>query len=291
MAARLSLLGLVALAAACSPGPGRAPVFADAAVRPEAGVIDAGFFDSGVNDAAVVPFDAGPPPEFPFTGVFGIVDDANPLFAREVQGQLHLVVGAFPYTYVGTIDEAGRVDVSSAELAGSGCTINGITGTYARTDALYDLQHVTCNARGETVESRLQGAFTADYDGTWSGAYAVRMEVVTDVMGCLGLGALEDPGLWSLSLLGDGSVAIFVAEDPLAAGVVYFGRARPDRTSFTALQHLDANANGPQVSMQGMMALPMNDVPASFSGRRDVFLPETACTVSVAYVAERVAAP
>ena len=219
------------------------------------------------------------------------MDSPASLFAREVQGHLHVVIGDFPYTYLGTIDEAGRVDLFSPELSASGCPEPRLTGTYSRPDALHSLLHETCNARGEPIRAELRGGFVADFDPRLSGEYEVEMQVTSDVTGCIGLGPVPERGRWGLDLLGDATLAVFVAEDPVGPPAVYFGRAQPDLSAFTATHHLDATANGPQVAMQARVeAVSAND-PVRLVGSRDVFLPATGCTFSVGFEATRVAGP
>lgn len=292
---RAWLLAPLALVA-CSPGVGRDPVYPDAAVRAEAGVPDvgppdAGSADAGPRDVPVFLPDSGPRPRFPFTGVFSILDDPASLFAREVQGRLHIVVGDFPYTYVGTIDEDGAVDLGSTELTASGCPEPRITGTYSREDTLHMLLHETCNGRGEPVSANLRGGFVADFDPAVSGEYEVRMQVVTDPMGCFGLGPVPQAGRWGLDVLSDRTLAVFVAYDPVGPPAVYFGRAQANLSSFTAVHHLDAQVNGPQVAMSAQLVQPTANDPVQMIGTRDVYLPDTGCTFSVSFEATRVAAP
>ena len=290
------LAALILLAAGCTDGPGRPPVFADAAVRPEAGATDVGFEDAGFEDAGprdvpvFVP-DSGPPPAYPFTGQFGILNDSSPLFAREVQGRLHLVVGGFPFNYVGTIDEAGRVAVASAELAASGCPEPKITGRYARADTTFQLVHQTCNGQGQTVRSELTGAFFQGFVPEVSGTYEVRMGVTQDPTNCFGLGPVGPSGWWGLSVAADRTVALFVADDPVGPPAVYFGRATGDLSSFSALHHLDAAPNGPQMAAQVQLSQPTALDPVQITGTRDVFHPDTGCTFSVAFSGVRVDAP
>ncbi len=289
----LSLLSLVA----CSPGVGRAPVFADAAVVAEAGVTDsgpadAGFVDSGPRDVPVFFPDAGPPPPaYDFTGVYGILNSSDLLFAREVRGQLHLVVGAFPYTYTGSIDGSGEVDLISPELANSQCPEARITGRFSRSDTLFQLEHQTCNTSGEPLNGQIRGGFARNYDDRVSGEYEVRMAVTVDATNCIGLGVVQDSGYWGVSLLDDRTVAVFVAEDPLGAPAVYFGRAQQNLSGFDALQHFDAATNGAQFSMRAQIDLISALEPVRISGTRDVFLPETGCTFTVNFEATRIQAP
>lgn len=290
------LCGLLTVVS-CSPGVGRSPVFPDAAVRPEAGIADsgppdAGFVDAGPRDVPVFLPDTGPPPPlYDFTGSYGILNSSDALFAREVRGELHLVIGAFPYTYTGTIDAAGQVDLTSPELANSGCPEARITGTFSRPDTLFDLQHQTCNTAGEPLNGQIRGGFASNYDDRVSGEYEVRMEVINDVTNCIGLGVLSDPGYWGVSVLSDRTIAVFVAEDPAAAPAVYFGRAQQDLSGFDALQHLDAAANGSQFAMRARIELISALDPVRIVGTRDVFRPGTGCTFTVSFEASRISAP
>lgn len=292
---RRALAGLVALAAGCSPGVGRDPSYPDATVRAEAGVgeagfPDAGFADTGPRDVPVFLPDSGPPPSFPFTGVFGILGDNASLFAREVQGRLHVVIGDYPYTYVGTIGEGGAVDLVSTELQGSGCSGARIFGTYSRADALHALTHETCNNQLEPLRSQIQGGFLADYDPQISGEYEVTMQVTSDVTNCFGLGPVAETGRWGLNMLGDRSLAVFVADDPVGPPAVYFGRAQAGLAGLTAAHHLDANPTGQQVAMQARIEQIDSTQPVRLIGTRDVYL-STGCTFTVAFEATRVAAP
>jgi len=287
---------LLLVAVGCSPGVGRDPVFPDAMVRLEAGVIDVGPADAGVKDSGPqdVPVflpDSGPAPSFPFTGVFGILGDPSPLFAREVQGMLHVVIGDFPYTYIGTIDEAGQVDLRSAELAGSNCTQARITGTYARADALHDLLHQTCNAQGGPVSAEIRGGFNGDYDARVSGEYEVEVTVTGDVSNCFGLGTIPDKGAWGVSLLPDRTIAVFTARDPVGPAVAYFGRAETDLSGFSALHHLDASGTGTQFAMTARFEQPSALDPMQIVGTRDLILPDLGCTLSASFVGTRVTAP
>lgn len=288
--------GLALAASACSPGVGRDPVFPDATVRVEAGVpdvgfVDAGFRDAGPQDVPVFLPDAGPPARYPFTGVFGILGDPSLLYAREVQGRLHVVVGGFPYSYVGTISEAGQVDLRSPELEASNCTIPVLRGTYSRPDALHDLLHQTCNAQGQAISSQLRGGFIQDYDAQVSGEYEVQTRVTTDIMNCMGLGPIPETGHWGVNLLSDGTIAVFVAWDPVRANMVYFGRAQGDLSAFTALNYATADTGGTQYAMQARFEQLTALDPVRILGSRDVYLPQEGCTVSVAFEATRVAGP
>lgn len=281
---------------ACSPGVGRDPVYPDATVTPEAGPQDAlpkdvGFADAGPRDVDVFTPDATPLPSFPFTGVFGILDDSAPLFAREVQGRLQIVVGDFPYVYVGTIDESGAVDLGSGELSASGCPEPRIHGTYSRSDALFMLDHETCNAQGQPVASEIRGGFRNDFESTVSGEYDVQMQVVTDASGCFGLGPIPETGRWGLSALPDGTLSMFVAHDPVGPPAVYFGRVNSAGSAFAATHHLDAASNGPQLAMQARFDQPTANDPLKVIGTRDVIRPADGCTFSVAFEATRLASP
>lgn len=292
---RLGALGLLA-AAACSPGPGRDPVFPDAGARPEAGPIDAGAPDAAPRDAgpADVPVflpDAGPSPAFPFTGVFGILNDGAPLFAREVGGRLHVVVGDFPYSYLGTIDPEGQVELGGPPLAASGCPEPGLSGRYSRPDTLYDLVHASCTPRGEPFTAALRGGFEADFDPRVSGEYTVRVEVTSDVTGCVGLGPVSEEARWAISALSDRTLVVFTADDPLAEPAAYFGRAQPDFSAFAASQYLEASTGGPQVSLQGRFVQASVNDPLRVEGTRDVHRRETGCTFSARFEGIRVAAP
>lgn len=291
--------GLAALIlAACTDGPGRPPVYTDASVTPEAGVEDTGPADagepedSGPQDVLVVLPDSGPLPEYAFTGQFGILNDSNPLFAREVQGYLQLVVAGLPYDYVGTIDADGNVAVVSTELAGSGCPEPRITGRYTRTDTTFELLHKTCNAAGDPVSSTIRGGFFQDFNPAVSGTYEVTMAVTRDLANCFGLGPVGGRAYWGLSVAADRTVSLFVAADPVGPPAAYFGRfTSQDLSAFSAIHHLDATNDGPQVAMQAQLSQPTANDPVQIAGTRDVYLPETGCTISVEFSGVRVDAP
>jgi hypothetical protein len=283
--------------AACTDGPGRPPTFADAAVRPEAGPTDsgpppdAGFEDAGPRDVPVFVPDSGPLPEYAFSGQFGILNANDPLFAREVQGRLQLVIGGFPFSYLGTISEDGVVDLASAELAASGCPEARITGRYSRTDTTFQLTHTTCNASGEPLRATLTGAYFQDFIPSVSGAYTVEQAVVRDITNCFGLGPVPGEAHWGLSVASDRTVSLFVADDPVGPSVAYFGRATSELTSFDALHHLDADINGTAFAVRAELAQPNAHEPVQLSGSRDVVLPDRGCTISVQFSGVRVAAP
>lgn len=290
--------GAAALLLACSPGPGRAPAFADAAPRPDsgrdAGPVDLGLnfdLDAGLADSAVGLQDAAPRPSYDFTGIFSVTNAGVALFAREVDDRLSLIVGGsqvYPYVYTGTIDEDGRVSVRSAYLERQGCAEARITGQYMRMADFFVLEHVSCSVLdGSPFRAELRGAFGTAYEPTFSGIYQLRATVI-DPAGCaptrtatVFYGISMEPGTRS--------VAVFPALGVAAEPTLYVGTFDPNTGAFGALGELGGGL-GVQLSVRGGFTRADVHDPPRFVGSRDVLEP-SGCSYTVQLDGRRVAAP
>jgi hypothetical protein len=281
--------------AACSPGPGRVPVFPDATVydalpRDASPTPDAGMTDTGPRDALVVVNDAGPMVMSPFTGVFGILNAQDNLYARESDGRLNIVIGDFPYEYSGTIDEAGNVETSSPELTRSGCVEARVHGLYDRTSATYQLVHATCNTQGDPLSSAISGGFLRNFVPAFSGVFDLTADVTANPAQCWE-GALTDLSLRvAINLLESGAIAVFTVQDLLPQSAWYRGMAGGDG-SFTAIQRSDAGAAPTRVSIMGSFSQATEQDPLRFTGIRDVYDPVKGCAFTIAFDGTRVALP
>lgn len=290
-------LVLLMLASACSPGVGREPMFRDAGPGRDGGFRDAGppgdggDRDGGARDGNFGTRDGGPPPVFPFTGVFEIYDSAQQLFAREVDGRLLIVVGGPPYVFTGTIDEDGVVDLTSPSLDASGCNRPRITGTYERTSTLYELQYRACNERLEVYETELRGLFANDYDHQRSGTYEVTSNVTSNVTGCWSGDQTVSGSLWGVSFLADRTAIVFTGRDLVAIPNVYIGSSQAGTFTYDATHKVTADATGEQYAISGRFErVTLND-PLMMFGERDVYDTDGACFFRVQFVGERIASP
>jgi hypothetical protein len=280
--------------AACSPGAGRDPIFTDAAVR-DATPVDAtpvpdvGVPDAGIRDGTVVLPDAGPQPSYPFTGVYGILNADDSLYAREVGGLINIVIGDFPYEYSGTIDEAGNVSTTSPELSRSGCAIARIAGTYDRVAAMYTLLHETCNAVGDPIASRISGGFLANFSPEFSGVFELVAEVVLNPNGCWEGPISNNPVRFAVNYLASGAIAVFTANDLVAEPAWYRGTAGNDGT-FSAIHRVDAMGSV-QTAMSGRFEQATANDPLRLIGTRDVYDTVKGCGFSITFDGTRVELP
>lgn len=290
---RRLVFAAVALAA-CTPGVGRPPVARDAepamdAAQPDAEVYpDAEPVDAGPSDVGLYMPDSGEVPSFPFTGEFGILNDNESLFAREVDDRLMLIVGDQPFVYVGTIDDDGNVATTSPVLERSGCPLARITGRYDRGAATYRLRHETCSVQGGMVDAEIFGGFASDYVGP-SGVYALTSSVVQDLLGCSDAVAPQAMKI-GINILPSGTVAAFTGVDVVSEPGVYVGRLSGEGTGFSAIQRIDANGSQQFAMSVVFMQVSTND-PITLTGERDVWDPEQNCSFQVTLSGERVEAP
>ena len=256
------LLFACLLVSACSPGVGRPVVFPDAGEPKDEGVfdmppppVDMGVRDFGPSDIAL--FDRGMPPPAPFIGAYAILNSADLLFAREIDGQLQLTVTNFPYTYEGTFERSGA--------------------TFAR-------QHRTCGANGSFLESEIRGAFFEDFSADVSGVYQVDQRLDSDVFGC----APEVQGsfTWAINALGGGAANVFMARD-IAPPHTYFGTLRNQRRVLGAVYRATAESNSREASLEGQFSQLTTNDELVFSGQRQVYLPDTDCQFAVTFTATR----
>jgi hypothetical protein len=281
---------------ACGPGVGRPPDDRDAGQPAEAGEFDAeGYFDALVIDTGIgedvgvfVP-DTGEVTRYPFSGIFGILNDNDSLFAREVDDRLMIIIGRPPYIYTGTIDEAGNVDTVSGELTRSGCATARVTGTYDRVAATYELRHQTCSSiDGSPLDSMLRGGFAQDFFGA-SGNYMVTATLIQDLTGCAMINQPQ-PATHGVSILNDGTVIVFGGIDIVSEPGVYVGSATGGGSGFSVVQEIDTSGSQ-QVSMSGMFSQPNANDPIQLTGERDVWQPEGNCSYRVMYMGERGESP
>lgn len=274
--------------AACSPGPGRTPVYPDAAEPHDSGLGDArprpdsGPPDAGVPDSSIALPDTGRPPDYPFTGVFSVLGDTNKLYAREVNGKLSIIVGTIPYSYVGTISEAGRVEVRSAVLERSGCAQATITGDYERPTAAFFLDHVTCGAGGQPLQGMMRGGFDADFDLGLSGIYELEATLFQNEQGCF----TGDPGPTTVRyaidiLAGSNVMSVFTAEDVIPSTTLYAGNVNAGDLGFSTVEQL-FSAPGPfDVGMTGRFTITSAIDPVRLTAQRDVFDPRGNCSFTI----------
>ena len=292
---RLALAALCSIA--CGPGVGRPSIILDGTVYPEAGPIDAEGYadalprDAGTGDGDVGVFvpDSGEEIRYPFTGVFGILNTADSLYAREVDDRLMLIVGRPPFIYHGTIDEAGNVDVSSPPLTRSGCALARITGSYDRVAATYELRHQTCSEiDGTPLDGMIRGGFGQDFSGA-SGNYEMTASLIQDLNGCADSNQPQ-PVKIGVNLLSDGTIAVFSGIDIVIEPAVYVGRLNGNGSGFSSLFAIDANATQ-EYGMSGEFSQPNGNEPVMLMGIRDVWDPEQNCAFRVMLEGERSEAP
>jgi hypothetical protein len=293
----VSLALVVAGTAACTSGPGRTPIYPDAQPRPDRGVLDAEAYpdafvrDAGFPDSAIELPDTGRPPDYPFTGIFSILGDRNKLFAREVQGSLHIVVGGHPYTYTGTITSSGRVDVVSGPLLRSGCPEARIFGDYERPASAFFLTHVTCNAEGQRVEGELRGGFDTDFDPFTSGVYELRVTGVADPFGCHS--GPDDPGplYYGFDVIAaTNGLGVFTGRD-LLPSTWYGGTIDTTNRDFAVTEYIYVAPSGIDVSIRGQIVLGELGRPPRVSMQRDAWDTARNCGFRMALEGERIAWP
>lgn len=260
----------------------------DAADPDAEAFMDAEPRDAGPSDVDLFMPDSGEVPSFPFTGVFGILNDNESLFAREVDDRLMLIVGDQPYVYVGTIDDEGNVTTTSPVLERSGCALARLSGRYDRGAATYRLRHETCSVQGGMVDAEFFGGFESDYVGP-SGVYALTSSVVQDLLGCSGAVAPQSMKI-GINILSGGTVAAFTGVDVVSEPGVYIGRLSGEGTGFSAIQRIDANGSQ-QFAMSVMFMQVSTNDPLTLTGQRDVWDSEKNCSFQVILEGERVEAP
>lgn len=287
-------LPLVLFASACTEGPGRDPVIRDSGVVTDSGIFDLGFYDSGVDrdagpsDVPIGVSDSGVPPEYPFTGVFGILDSASLLYAREVNGRIHLVVDRFPYNYDGTISPEGEVDAVGPELTVGGCLVARIRGTYDRVNALFELLHETCNQNNQALSSTMRGGFLEDFDHNYSGVYRLDAQVVFDPNHCYDQPAPTIRVLWALDFFGTGQTVLWAVDDFFDYPATAFG-TRTSATAFVATQDL-SSGSGQSFASSGSFTQ-VGAFEPEVRIRRDVFNPDRGCSFSVEAIGPRIDSP
>ena len=279
---------------ACTPNPGRAPLYPDATRIPDLGfhdaepIVDALPADAGLADVPVGTPDYGPPPWYPFTGVFDIDGDQATLLAREIGSHLAVIVGSFPRVYIGTIEHDGDVDLGSPVQARSGCMTARLHGRYERISAFHVLSHHTCNAARDPVQADLRGGLLRDFDPGRSGVYELQATVMFNP--ATGPGGTPcftgDPGPHTVRYginfdLTGHSVFVFTAEDLIPDAAVYIGNFDASTDSFGATSRALASASGLDVTMSGRFEqVGVND-PPRLTGQRDVADPSRGCAFSV----------
>lgn len=279
------------LVCACSPGPGRTPTYPDARVIEDAepldrGVPDFGFYDAGPRDVPIGLPDTGPPPSYPFTGVFGVLN-GDPIYAREVDGRLSLIVGAPPYHYEGTIDAAGNVATRSAVLERSGCGEATLNGQYQRSVAAFALNHLTCNQTGAPLRSDLSGAFSDDPLREWSGNYELQVSVVRADVTCGDLMAGTER--WGVSVYPPNTVVIFAAHGLIDWPMLYLGNA--GGAGFSTLHRASNQPGDATFGLSGTFARASANDPPSITAERNGFDPRTGCTYQLRATGVRIQTP
>lgn len=292
---------LVALGTACSPGPGRPPVYPDAALDlgVDSGEADLGApEDAGAPDAdpldgyTIVLPDGGTPETYVFTGTFFINGQTERLYAREAGGRLSLIVGGPPYVYSGTIDENGNVDVRSEAQERSGCAVARITGLYERRTAFYTLRHQGCGLTLTPFDVELRGQLVGlaseDYENSISGIYRVLVTVGSN-LGC----TLAAPSPLTLHyavnvLAGGRQIVVYTAEDVLGTPDHYIGTMSPENLQFSAIMRHTMGEHLLDASMNARIERFGDADPPRLVGTQDAVDFEASCSVSMSLDGVRV---
>lgn len=280
---------------ACSPGQGRDPIYTDASVYPDAGFRDATPFPDASDDAGAPDSNVGLPdatilPEYDFTGVYGILDAQDRLFARELDGKIQIVIRSWPYVYTGTIDADGVVNTSSVELTAAGCGIATITGEYDRPSATYRLEHRTCSVDGTPLLSEIVGGFQNDFNTAISGEYELAAAVMDVGNNCWTGPTTGLTVRYGFSLF-DGAVAVFTAYDVIVEPAFYGGVSGPGPDfDFSALQRIDGNPEIETAIRGGFSQVTALD-PVRFVGIRDVFDRTKGCSFTITLDGVRIQGP
>jgi hypothetical protein len=284
------------LLSACTSGPGRPPTYPDATLADDAlprdasPLPDAEAYDAAPpTDAHVVLPDAGPMPTSMFSGIFGILNDAqDKLYAREVDNKIDLIVTRFPYDYIGTIQNDGTVSSTSPELMRSGCPRARIRGHYERATGVYQLFHETCNAQGAVLSATITGGFLDNF-GAWSGIYELTATIMSNLSGCY-TGAQSVLVRYGFNLIGNGEIFIFTADDLISEPQFYDGAWSGN--SFSAIWNISYPTPAPiQSTMTGQFSQATANDPVMFSGRRDVYDPSKMCSFSILLQGQRTVIP
>ncbi|MBI2376512.1 MAG: hypothetical protein HYV07_21130 [Deltaproteobacteria bacterium] len=285
---------------ACSPGIGRPPAYPDAAAtvadandpRTEdaSGPRDAGtILDARVPDAQIVVLrDGGFGARYPLTGIFRS-RDGTVVYAREIDGNVSLVLDQHPYLYIGLVDAAGNFDAVSPPLLRSGCPAARVTGSYDRSGSILTIEHTSCRTTdGQPFTASLTATFLSDFSYAFSGVYELNITNVQDPVGCL----VVQPGTprWGINLLEDTrTVAVYAAADPEPA--MYLGSFDPSTRKISAIQRLSAGIEmaDPSLNVQ-FFQISLND-PLTIAGERDVVDIERSCAYRVSFEGIRIELP
>lgn len=292
---------LLGLQAACSPGPGRPPVYRDAepdlgvdsgepdlGEAPDAGAPDADPFDG----YTIVLPDSGIPPSYVFTGTFFINGQTERLYAREAAGQLSIIVGGPPYVYHGTIDENGNVSVRSEAQERSGCAVAEITGIYERRTAFYTLRHRGCGLTLTPFDVELRGQLVGlsgeDFENSVSGIYRVLVTVGSN-LGC----ELVAPSPLTLHyavnvLAGGRQIVVYTFEDVLGTPDHYIGTMSPANLQFSAIMRHTMGEHLLDASMNARLQRFGDADPPRLVGTQDAVDFERSCSVSMSIDGVRV---
>lgn len=282
-------------AAACTPGVGRDPIFADAETIEDGGARDAtnppdAYVDAGLADSAVGLPDAEEMPMYPFTGVFGILNSQDALFAREVEGKLNLVVRAWPYEYVGTIAADGTVDTHSPEMLARGCAEATITGSYDRVNLYFVLEHRTCNEQNETRLSEIRGSFFDTFEQSHSGVYELSATVMAG-FNCWTDLPSGHTVRYAINFIETSAVAVFTAVDMIPDPAFYRGTPGGD-FAFSAVQTVEHPGFMPiETTIMGHFEQTTANDPLMFSGIRDVWDFTKGCGFTITLDGMRVSYP
>ena len=283
--------------AACSPGVGRPGTVPDSGAPSDTGVSSGGgadaatdamdaaqTLDAGVDASDADPIrpvdageaDAGITPGREMTGVYGILNDASPLVAREVDGQIMLVVGGFPYIYFGAIDDEGFVDATGPVLEEGGCPQAFLRGQFGRSTGAYIMTHRTCNARLEQIEGEIRGSLDADFLPAVSGIYDLQATVELDLMNCAPPGPASVR--YAVDVLPDGRIQAFVVQGPSAPSG-YFGLIQPNGQVANLERLLPAQGGG--LAMRLVFSQETANDPVRLNGFQDLYDAERACAYRV----------
>ncbi len=269
--------GMALLSLSCSKGVGRDPIYPDAqAIYPDAEPLDMGFIDEGVRDlgpqdvAIGVP-DFGPPPWYPFTGVFKVYNSNVLIYAREVNNRLQLILGGHPEIYSGTIQDDGTVTLISPQLRRQGCPQASINGTFGRQDALFTLDYQNCDSSGMSQRETLDGVFQRDYLSHASGIYRLKITGLQDVMNCAS-DLMEKELTYAVSIREDQGMAIFTADDVISEAAAYVGTLND--TSFTLFHYDSVGGQNQGVAFTGNFSQASANEEPKLVGERDVFRAE-----------------
>jgi len=251
-----------------------------------------GWPDFGVRDARTNVIDAGPLPQIPFSGVWSVFDQASVLYARQVDAELSLIVGGFPFVYTGTIASDGAFQLLGNTLIRSGCSGARIEGQFDARTSFYTLKHQSCDSNGQAFETNLRGAWQSFYDVRRSGVYRLSATVVLDLSACYTGRTGPYEVIYGFSV--DSTTnrfAAFTAQDLITRSMIYLGNYSPSSDSFSSQQTPFTAPGDFDTAFSGQFEQFGTNDPVGFVGQRDVIDPDTQCSFSLRLEGQRIRGP